>query len=113
MRLTYIRWSMTIIEALGVVIVTDPVFRVLGLRQAPTSYTIDQMPRPHLVFVSHTHVDHYEPAVLKQLPPKRRSGCRPAARARPRLWGCRAYADWILGIKRSAWAPPYGRAGQA
>jgi len=70
MRLTYIRWSMTIIEALGVVIVTDPVFRVLGLRQAPTSYTIDQMPRPHLVFVSHTHVDHYEPAVLKQLPPE-------------------------------------------
>jgi L-ascorbate metabolism protein UlaG (beta-lactamase superfamily) len=68
MKLTYIRWSMTIIETMGVTIVTDPVFRMLGLRQAPTSYTFDQMPRPDLVFVSHTHPDHFEPATLKRLP---------------------------------------------
>jgi len=69
MRLTYIRWSMTVIDAMGVVIVTDPVFRVLGLRQVPASYTLDQMPRPHLVFISHTHIDHFEPGVLKRLNP--------------------------------------------
>lgn len=68
MRLTYIRWSMTIIETMGITIVTDPVFRMLGLRQAPTSYTFDQMPRPDLVFVSHTHPDHFEPAILRRLP---------------------------------------------
>jgi L-ascorbate metabolism protein UlaG (beta-lactamase superfamily) len=69
MKLTYIRWSMTIIETMGVTIITDPVFRMFGLHQAPSSYTFDQMPRPDLVFVSHTHPDHFEPATLKRLPP--------------------------------------------
>lgn len=69
MKLTYIRWSMTIIETEGLTIVTDPVFRVLGLHQAPRSYTLDRMPLPDLVFVSHTHVDHFEPGVLKRLAP--------------------------------------------
>ena len=69
MKLTYIRWSMTVIETSGVTIVTDPVFHLLGLfSQAPRSYTIELMPRPDLVFVSHTHVDHFEPAVLQRLP---------------------------------------------
>jgi L-ascorbate metabolism protein UlaG (beta-lactamase superfamily) len=68
MRLTYIRWSMTIIETMGLTIVTDPVFRMMGLRQAPTSYTFDHMPRPDLVFISHTHPDHFEPATLMRLP---------------------------------------------
>jgi L-ascorbate metabolism protein UlaG (beta-lactamase superfamily) len=27
------------------------------------------MPRPDLVFISHVHPDHFEPAVLKRLPP--------------------------------------------
>ena len=67
MRLTYIRWSMTIIETKGLTIVTDPVFRVLGIHQAPKSYTFERMPRPDLVFISHTHLDHFEPAVLKRL----------------------------------------------
>ena len=69
MRLTYIRWSMTIIETMGLTLITDPVFRVLGIPQAPRSYTFERMPRPDLVFVSHTHVDHFEARVLERLPP--------------------------------------------
>jgi L-ascorbate metabolism protein UlaG (beta-lactamase superfamily) len=69
MRLTYIRWSMTIIETVGLTIITDPVFRILGIHQAPKSYTIERMPRPDLVFISHTHVDHFAPSVLRQLDP--------------------------------------------
>ncbi len=69
MKLTYIRWSMTIIETDGLTIVTDPVFRILGLHQAPKSYTFERMPRPDLVFISHTHPDHYAPSVLKRLDP--------------------------------------------
>jgi L-ascorbate metabolism protein UlaG (beta-lactamase superfamily) len=68
MKLTYIRWSMTIIETGGLTIVTDPVFRMMGIRQAPKTYTFRHMPRPDLVFVSHTHVDHFEPATLRKLP---------------------------------------------
>jgi L-ascorbate metabolism protein UlaG (beta-lactamase superfamily) len=69
MKLTYIRWSMTIIETKGQTIITDPVFRMLGMHQAPRSYTVERMPRPDLVFISHTHVDHFAPAVLKRLEP--------------------------------------------
>jgi L-ascorbate metabolism protein UlaG (beta-lactamase superfamily) len=68
-KLTYIRWSMTIIETNGLTIITDPVFRLLGIHQAPKSYTLERMPRPDLVFISHTHVDHFAPAVLKRLDP--------------------------------------------
>jgi len=68
MKLTYIRWSMTIIETNGLTLITDPVFRMLGIHQAPRSYTFEQMPRPDLVFISHTHIDHFEPNVLKRLP---------------------------------------------
>jgi L-ascorbate metabolism protein UlaG (beta-lactamase superfamily) len=42
----------------------------LGIPQAPRSYTFERMPRPDLVFISHTHLDHYEPSVLKKLPPE-------------------------------------------
>jgi L-ascorbate metabolism protein UlaG (beta-lactamase superfamily) len=69
MKLTYIRWSMTLIETMGLTLVTDPVFRMLGVRQAPKSYTFERMPRPDLVFISHTHVDHFAPSVLRRLPP--------------------------------------------
>lgn len=69
MKLTYIRWSMTIIETQGITIVTDPVFRMLGIHQTPKAYTFERMPRPDLVFISHTHLDHYAPSVLKRLPP--------------------------------------------
>ena len=69
MKLTYIRWAMTIIETQGVTIITDPVFRMLGIHQTPKSYTFERMPRPDLVFISHTHLDHYAPSVLKRLPP--------------------------------------------
>jgi L-ascorbate metabolism protein UlaG (beta-lactamase superfamily) len=67
MKLTYIRWCMTIIETNDLVIITDPVFRTVGIHQAPKSYTFDRMPRPDLVFVSHTHLDHFEPATLRRL----------------------------------------------
>lgn len=69
MRLTYIRWGMTIIETKGVTLITDPVFRILGIHQAPQSYTLDRMPRPDLVFISHTHLDHFDPSALRRLDP--------------------------------------------
>ena len=69
MKLTYIRWSMTIIETNGLTIITDPVFRMLGVHQKPKMYTFDRMPRPDLVFISHTHFDHFSKAVLKRLDP--------------------------------------------
>ncbi len=69
MKLTYVRWSMTIIETRGLTIITDPVFRMLGVHQVPGTYTIERMPRPDLVFISHTHIDHFAPSVLKQLDP--------------------------------------------
>jgi L-ascorbate metabolism protein UlaG (beta-lactamase superfamily) len=69
MKLTYIRWAMTLIETLGATIVTDPVFRLLGIQQTPKAYTFERMPRPDLVFISHTHLDHYAPSVLRRLPP--------------------------------------------
>lgn len=68
MKLTYIRYSMTVIETAGLTIVTDPVFRILGLPLAPRSYTRDLLPRPDLVFISHTHIDHYAPGILQSLP---------------------------------------------
>jgi len=67
-RLTYVRWSMTIIETNGLTLITDPVFRVLGIHQAPRLYTFERMPKPDLVFISHTHIDHFEPDVLRRLP---------------------------------------------
>ncbi len=67
MKLTYIRWSMTIIETQGLTLVTDPVFRITGIPQAPKSYTLERLPRPDLVFVSHAHIDHFEPATLRRL----------------------------------------------
>ena len=69
MKLTYIRWSMTIIETQGLTLITDPVFHMMGVRQAPKSYTFERMPRPDFVFISHTHLDHFAPAVLRRLPP--------------------------------------------
>ena len=69
MKLTYIRWSMTIIETHGLTIITDPVFRMLGIHQSPKSYTFERMPRPDLVFISHTHLDHFAPSILKRLDP--------------------------------------------
>jgi L-ascorbate metabolism protein UlaG (beta-lactamase superfamily) len=68
-KLTYIRWSMTIIETKGLTLITDPVFRFLGVRQAPKLYTFERMPRPDLVFISHTHLDHFELSVLRRLAP--------------------------------------------
>ncbi len=69
MKVTYIRWSMTTIETQGWTLITDPVFRMLGIHQTPKSYTFEYMPRPDLVFISHTHLDHFSPSVLKRLPP--------------------------------------------
>ena len=97
MKVTYIRWSMTIIETAGLTIVTDPVFRMLGIHQAPREYTIDRMPRPDLVFLSHTHPDHYAPSVLKRLPAETpvwmpRKKARRAARLG--LKGLRGVIEW-------------------
>jgi len=69
MKLTDIRGSMTLIETEGLKIITDPVFHVLGVPQAPRSYSPERMPRPDLVFVSHTHIDHFAPTILKRLDP--------------------------------------------
>jgi L-ascorbate metabolism protein UlaG (beta-lactamase superfamily) len=69
-KLTYIRWSMTIVETRDLTIITDPVFRMLGFHQEPKSYTFQRLPRPDLVFISHTHLDHFEPATLKRLDPE-------------------------------------------
>lgn len=69
MKVTYIRWSMTTIETKGWTLITDPVFRMLGIHQTPKTYTFECMPRPDLVFISHTHMDHFAPSVLKRLPP--------------------------------------------
>jgi L-ascorbate metabolism protein UlaG (beta-lactamase superfamily) len=69
-KLTYIRWSMTLIETRDLTIITDPVFRMVGFHQAPKSYTFRRLPRPDLVFISHTHLDHFEPATLKRLDPE-------------------------------------------
>jgi len=59
---------MTVIETNALSLITDPVFLIFGVHQAPRSYTIEQMPRPDLVFISHTHIDHFEPDVLRRLP---------------------------------------------
>jgi L-ascorbate metabolism protein UlaG (beta-lactamase superfamily) len=67
-KLTYIRWSMMIIETNGLTLITDPVFGMFGVHQAPRTYTFEQMQRPDLVFISHTHIDHFEPGVLRRLP---------------------------------------------
>jgi L-ascorbate metabolism protein UlaG (beta-lactamase superfamily) len=37
MKLTYIRWSMTIIETMGLTLITDPVFRMFGIHHSPRS----------------------------------------------------------------------------
>ena len=52
MKLTYIRWSMTIIETRDLTLVTDPVFHMFGIRQAPRSYDFERMPRPDLVGIT-------------------------------------------------------------
>jgi L-ascorbate metabolism protein UlaG (beta-lactamase superfamily) len=69
LKLTYIRWSMTLIETQGLTVVTDPVFHLMGIPQEPRSYTFAHLPPPDLVFISHTHIDHFEPATLKRLGP--------------------------------------------
>lgn len=68
MKITYVRWSMTITEMGGLTIVTDPVFRMLGLRVAPRAYTIEQLPQPDLILVSHRHLDHWDTWTMRRLP---------------------------------------------
>lgn len=68
MKITYIRWSMTIIEMNSLTIVTDPVFRILGFPTAPREYTIEQLPKPDLILISHRHVDHWDPWTMRRLP---------------------------------------------
>lgn len=60
---------MTLIETGGLTLLTDPVFHLMGIPQEPRAYTFAHLPRPDLVFISHTHVDHFEPATLKRLDP--------------------------------------------
>ena len=66
-KITYIRWSMTVIEMNGRIIVTDPVFRLLGFPIGPRQYTLDQMPTPDLVLISHRHFDHWDPWTMRRL----------------------------------------------
>jgi L-ascorbate metabolism protein UlaG (beta-lactamase superfamily) len=106
---------MTIIETQGVTIVTDPVFRMLGFLQAPKTYTEDRMPRPDLVFISHTHLDHYQPSVLKRLPPstpvwmpadklRRASRLQLAALRGVRAWE----SDFLRGVRLTAVPAKHG-----
>ncbi len=68
MKITYVRWSMTLIEMNGLTIVTDPVFRMLGLRLPPREYTFEQLPKPDLILVSHRHLDHWDHWTMRRLP---------------------------------------------
>ena len=67
MKVTYIRWSMTIIEMNDLTIVTDPVFRLFGFQAPPREYTIEQLPKPDLILVSHRHVDHWDRWTMRRL----------------------------------------------
>ena len=60
MRVTYIRWSMCLIETHGLNILTDPVFRIFGRRQPPVDYTVDRLPPLDMIVVSHRHIDHWD-----------------------------------------------------
>jgi L-ascorbate metabolism protein UlaG (beta-lactamase superfamily) len=109
MKLTYVRWSMTIIETNALTIITDPVFRVFGVRQAPKLYTFERMPRPDLVFISHTHVDHFEPSVLKRLAsdtPVWMPANKVDKGSRLRLKGLRGVQEWesdeLKGVQLTA-----------
>lgn len=100
MNLTYIRWSMTIVETQGLTLITDPVFRILGIRQAPRSYDFQRLPRPDFVFVSHTHLDHFEPATLKRLDPETpvwMPADKMGSAARLGLRGLRGVRAWETG----------------
>lgn len=68
MKVTYIRWSMTIIEMNGLTLVTDPVFRMLGFQLAPREYTIEHLPKPDLILISHRHLDHWDAWTMRRLP---------------------------------------------
>jgi len=88
MKLTYIRWSMIVIEMNGLTIVTDPVFRMLGWAAQPPEYTIDQLPRPDLILVSHRHFDHWDAWTMRRLPKETPLIVRPRKIARDaRRWG--------------------------
>ncbi len=94
-------------------IITDPVFRMLGIHQAPKSYTFERMPRPDLVFISHTHVDHFAPSVLKRLPPDTPVWMPAEKVHKAPGWGLKALRGVRgLGIGRVQRASPDGRAGQ-
>lgn len=68
MKITYIRWSMTIVEMNGLTIVTDPFFRLFGrLRVTPREYTIELLPKPDLILISHKHIDHWDPWTMHYL----------------------------------------------
>jgi len=68
MKITYVRWSMTIIEMNGLILVTDPVFKMLGFHTQPREYTIEKLPKPDLILVSHRHVDHWDAWTMRRLP---------------------------------------------
>jgi len=59
---------MTLIEMNGLTIVTDPVFRVPGFPVTPREYTLDRLPKPNLILVSHRHFDHWDPWTMRRLP---------------------------------------------
>jgi len=87
-RITYIRWSMTLIDMNGLTIVTDPVFRMLGFRLTPRAYTIERLPQPDLILVSHRHLDHWDPWTMRCLPKDIRLIVRPQRIADDaRRWG--------------------------
>jgi len=68
-KIKYIRWAMTVIEMNGLTLVTDPFFRMLRfLRAAPREYTLEQLPKPDLILVSHRHFDHWDPWTMRRLP---------------------------------------------
>jgi L-ascorbate metabolism protein UlaG (beta-lactamase superfamily) len=67
MRVTYVRWSMCLIEMNGLNILTDPVFKMLGWRLPPAEYTVDRLPPLDLILVSHRHLDHWDRWAMSHL----------------------------------------------
>lgn len=73
---------MTVIDLDGVIVLTDPVFRLLGLPASPRTYTVDCLPRSDLILISHRHFDHWDAWTMRRLPKETPLVVRPGRIAR-------------------------------
>jgi L-ascorbate metabolism protein UlaG (beta-lactamase superfamily) len=69
MKITYVRWCMTVIEMNDLTIVTDPAFRMLGFPLRPLQYSIEDLKEaePDVILISHGHWDHWDTGSMRQL----------------------------------------------